>query len=208
VSIPEIDAMKIMLLATASIALLLSSMTSNAQISLPPDCTTSEKIQYSRSSRIPPVLSREQAREAVLVALGYSDLQVSWAKDTFSGQWFFEFEDEFAMYAGYAVRNHYLQVAIFLEEDRLTTIVCDSRNLKQKSYSIHRKVPGWKGTLDDNLRLALGQASEYFRAQSEEDVAAEIATQLDNLESLRRSGVLTDEEYRELRSRIIDEQTR
>lgn len=134
-----------------------------AQSNFPPSCTTTEKIRFARTARIPPTLSRELTREAILVALGYADIDVSWARDTFAGQWFFEFEDEFALYGGYSVRSHYLQVAILMDEGKVTSIVCDSRNLKQKPKSIHRKVPNWKGTLDDNIRIALGQAAEYYR---------------------------------------------
>ena len=84
--------------------------------------------------------------------------------------------------------------------------MCDSRNLKQRSRYIHRKVPGWKGTLDDNIRIALGQAAEYYRNHPTNEQEEEMEKQLENLDSLRRSGVLTDEEYREMRQRVIDKQ--
>lgn len=189
-----------------SLAFLLSAPLSHAQSDLSPNCTTTEKIHYSKTARIPTTLGYEQAREAILVALGQVDIDVSWARDTFAGRWFFEYEDDFALYAGYSVRSHYLQVAILIDADKVTSIVCDSRNLDQKPKSIHRKVPGWKGTLDDNIRIALGQAAEYYRDHPTNEQEDGMATQLENLNSLRRSGVLTDEEYRELRQRVIDKQ--
>ena len=176
----------------------------HAQSQIPPDCTTTEKIHFARTARVPQILSDDQVREVVLVALGYADVDASWVRNTFTGQWFFEFEDEFAMYAGFSVRSHYLQVAITLEDGKLTSVVCDSRNLKQKAGSIHRKVPGWKGTLDDNIRVALGQAAEYYRKNPVNSEEEAMAKELENLESLHRSGVLTDEEYTKLRQRVID----
>ena len=151
-------------------------------------------------------MGHDQVREAILVALGYADVDVSWARDTFKGQWHYEIEDEYALYAGYSIRTHYLQVAILIDEDKVTSIVCDSRNLKQKSRSIHRKVPVWKGTLDDNIRLALGQAAEYYRKHPANEQVDDMAEELEKLSSLRRSGILTDEEYRTLRQRVIDSQ--
>jgi hypothetical protein len=189
-----------------SLAFLFAMPLSYAQDLIPPSCTTTEKIHFARSARIPPELNSERVREAVLVALGYADVDVSWARDTFAGQWFFEFQDEFAIYAGYSVRSHYLQVAVLIEQDKVTSIVCDSRNLKQSAKSIHRKVPGWKGTLDDNIRIALGQAAEYYRRQPTNEKDEAMATQLENLNSLRRSGVLTNEEYENLRQRVIDQE--
>ena len=169
-----------------------------AQVVTPGACTTNERIHY------PTELSHKQARDAVLVSLGYADVDVSWARDTFAGQWFFEYEDEDTIYAGYSVRSHYLRIAIVVGEKAITTIVCDSRNLKQTERKIHRKVPLWKGTLDDNIRMALGQASEYFRRHSADQQDVDMATKLENLESLRRSGVLTNEEYETLRQRVIE----
>lgn len=181
-----------------------SSLPSYSQSDFPPTCTTTEKIHFPISARIPPNLSREQTREAVLVALGYADVNVSWARDFFSGQWFFELEDDYAIYAGYSVRSYYLQIAVLLDDSVVTTIVCDSRNLDQSARKIHRKVPVWKGTLDDNIRLALGQAAEYYRRHDQNEGAIDMAKELENLESLRRSGVLTDDEYETLRQRVID----
>jgi len=179
---------------------------SYAQTVYPPDCTATAKVHFARAARIPPNLPPEKVHEAILVALGYADVNASWARSTFAGQWFFEYQDEFALYAGYSARNHYLQIAILVGEDKVTSIVCDSRNLDQKPRSIHRKVPGWKGTLDDNIRIALGQAAEYYRRHPINEQEEEMATQLENLNSLRRSGVLTNEEHKELRQRIIDKQ--
>jgi hypothetical protein len=190
--------------AILSLVCLILVQTSYAQDVIPPDCTTTEKIHFSRTTRIPSALSGEQAREAILVALGYADVDASWARDTFDGQWFFEFQDEYAIYAGYSVRSHYLQVAVMLDGEKVNSIVCDSRNLKQSEKKIHRKVPGWKGTLDDNIRIAFGQAAEYYRNHPTSSQEGEMAAELENLDSLRRSGVLTDEEYKTLRQLVFD----
>jgi len=194
------------ILATMGFGCLLLAQISYAQDVIPPDCTTTEKIHFSRTAKIPSALNGEQAREAVLVALGYADVDASWARDTFDGQWFFEFQDEYAIYAGYSVRSHYLQVAVMIDDEKITTIVCDSRNLKQSEKKIHKKVPGWKGTLDDNIRIALGQASEYYRLHPINAQEADMVSALENLESLHRTGVLTDQEYKQLRQRVIDKQ--
>lgn len=175
-----------------------------AEVTAPASCTTNDRTYYPTSTTLPSNLSYEQTRDAVLVALGYADVDVSWARDTFAGQWFFEYEDADAIYAGYSVRSHYLRTAILIGDTTITTIVCDSRNLKQTERKIHRKVPGWKGTLDDNIRIALGQASEYFRKNADTQENFDLANKLENLESLRRSGVLTNEEYETLRRRVID----
>ena len=190
--------------AAIGFALLSLIVTNSALGETPATCTTSEPIQFETTFNIPPSLDYEQAREAVLVALGSADVDASWARDTFAGQWFYEYEDEDAVYAGYSVRSHYLRVAVILGGSEIATIVCDSRNLKQTERKIHRKVPGWKGTLDDNIRVALGQASAYYRDQAVDEEEVDMATKLDNLESLRRSGVLTEQEYTELRKRVVD----
>ena len=176
----------------------------DAHSAIPESCTTTERIHFPTTSSTPPTLAPEQIREAVLVALGSADVDVSWARQTFTGQWFYEYEDEEALYAGYTIRSHYLRVAIILDSGELTTIVCDSRNLDQTKKKIHRKVPGWKGTLDNNIRIALGQAAEYYRNHPVSKKEGNMAVKLDNLESLRKSGVLTEQEYSGLRQRILD----
>lgn len=196
--------MKTIQVASIGCVLLFLLVTNSALGDVPATCTTSERIQFTTNFNIPPSLDSEQAREAVLVALGSADVDASWARDTFAGQWFYEYEDEDALYAGYSVRSHYLRVAVMLGDSEVTTIVCDSRNLKQTEKKIHRKVPGWKGTLDDNIRLALGQAADYYRNHPVDEEEDELAAKLDSLDSLRRSGVLTEQEYRKLRQRVID----
>ena len=191
--------------ATIGFVSLCLVFTNSALGESPKTCTTTERIQFPTTFNIPPSLSTDQAREALLVALGSADVDASWARDTFAGQWFYEYEDEDALYAGYSARSHYLRVAVILEENKVKTIVCDSRNLKQTERRIHRKVPGWKGSLDDNIRIALGQASAYYRNHPVDEEEGDLAEKLDNLESLRRSGVLTEKEYKELRQRVIDD---
>ena len=191
-------------LAAILLTFLFASSLSHAQDLTPTDCTTADTIQFANSMRVPQELNSKQVHDVVLVALGSADVEVSWARDTFDGQWFLEYQDDSVMFAGYSVRSHYLQVAIMFADDKITTIVCDSRNLNQSDRKIHRKVPGWKGTLDDNIRIAMGQAAEYYRQQPKSESDESLASRLDHLNALQRSGILTDEEYRDLKQRILD----
>lgn len=195
--------MKRTTLVAVLMATILVSSVGRTQSPFSDYCTTTEKIQFLKTHRIPSALGPEQVREAILVALGSADVEVSWARDTFAGQWFFEYQDDPVIYAGYSVRSHYLQVAILLDKDSITTVVCDSRNLNQSEKKIHRKVPGWKGTLDDDLRIAMGQAAEYYRQITPEPEDNSLEAQLGHLNVLHEAGVLTEQEYRDMRQRIL-----
>ena len=127
------------------------------------DCTTSEKIWFTQRTRVPGSLSLETVREAILVSLGKSSSDPSWATQQLKGQWFFEHDTDDTLYAGLSIRSHYLQLAIRYDSTEVVSIVCDSTNLKQSRRSIHRKVPGWKQQLDTRIRIALGKAGELVR---------------------------------------------
>ena len=118
-------------------------------------CTTNERIYKTsviRTSKPP-----EEKRDAILKALGVSTSDPHFNVKHFKGQWFYETEDEHAVYAGYNIRKHYLSVAVIYSENNIITIVCDSANLRQKPYSIHRKAEPWKDDLNVRIRLELGK---------------------------------------------------
>jgi hypothetical protein len=112
---------------------------------------------------------------------------------TFTGQWFFEYETDDAVYAGYKVRAHYLSTAVVFTDDGVWTLLCNSSNMDQKERSIHRKAPLWKGTLDGNIRIELGKATPK---------RAELEPIRSSLASLKDMNVITADEYEDLMARL------
>jgi hypothetical protein len=172
------------------------------------DCTTTEKIQYPTSIKTPTELNFDEKREAVMIVLGNASPDSSWPTEVtnqFKGQWFYEYQTGNIVYAGLTIRSHYLQIAIDITPTELTTIVCNSRNLKQTEKKIHRKVPLWKDRLDSDFRIALGNASRYSGTRMYEDgISDSLAENLSKLNELHKSGVLTDEEFAMLKQRLIN----
>lgn len=146
------------------------------------ECTTNEKIYFPTKIRVNADLTLEQKTGAVMDAL--------------TGLWIYENETEDAIYAGYHVRKHYLKFAIVFTDDGLTTIICDSRNMKQREGSIHRKAPQWKETLNSRIRSKVSTVSRNLKSGK---------IYLNNLTELHRKGFVTKEEYETIKSRIPTE---
>jgi len=163
-----------------------------------PDCTTTEKIQYLEVIRLNDNMSEDDTRGAILKSLGYSSSDTSGTVKQYEAQWFYEYSEANVIFAGYTVRSHYLQVVIEHDEEAVSTIVCDSLNLKQSKSRIHRKVPLWKAQLDSRIRVALGRASEKLRAAS-----TELNRELADLKNLHDKKIITDAEFVELKARIV-----
>ena len=104
-------------------------------------------------------VGKDLKKAAVLEALGFSTSNPDFVVKTFTGQWFYEHENEDAIFIGYKVRSHYLSVTVIYTTEGFSTIVCDSDNLKQKKRSIHRKAAPWKGTLDTAIRIEISNVS-------------------------------------------------
>ena len=171
------------------------------------DCTTTEKIRFAETMRGSPDLNRDLVREAVLVVLGKAAVNPAYSTRQFKGRWAFESEQDNVIYAGLNVRSHYLQLAVVLENNAVTTVVCDSQNLKQKKRSIHRKVPAWKLRFDTDIRTALGQAALLARTNHNDDTGAS-SKQLNWISKLRNDGILTDQEYSDIKQRILNKNQR
>ena len=159
-------------------------------------CSTNERIYYETEIRSSADLNRPAKDAAVARALGSSKSNPNFSTKTFNGQWFYEFQNDDAVFAGYKVRAHYLSTAIVFTDLGVTTIICNSANLNQKEGSIHRKAPLWKGTLDSNLRIELGKASA---------IGARLNRTETSLQYLLKKGVISQPEYEEIRSRPSSE---
>ena len=160
------------------------------------NCTTNEHIYFPTTIRTD-VASIDRRKEAVRRALGISSSNPDYVTHMFNGQWFFEYENQNVVFAGYKIRSHYLQVAILLGGDQVTTILCNSSNLKQKKKSIHRKAPLWKEAIDSNIRIELGRESTVNDDSSNEIEYAQ-------LDSLYEKGFILEDEYLAIRKRIND----
>jgi len=130
----------------------------SAQAMAAPQCTTTEVIQFPYT--IPASeFTAEQQRRIVEAAVYYKRTEPKW--DDYlspSNAWKYERESDGVIYIGMNRRSHYLQIAATLSDAGITTIVCDSSDLKQKETSIHKKVPGWKDTLDKEIALRAQRA--------------------------------------------------
>ncbi len=157
------------------------------------ECTTNRSIYFETEMRVNEGLEKEAKRSAILKALGESTSNPGTAVKTFKGQWFYEYENEDAVFSGYKIRSHYLSVAIIYTPRGLSTIVCNSQNLKQTESSIHRKASPWKGTLDTNIRIEISNIS---RAENRS------VNYMDKLDALKNSGFVTDGEYARIKKRI------
>ena len=126
-------------------------------------------------------------------ALGAATTQPNYATQNFKGQWYYEYDSEDAVFAGFQVRSHYLNVAIIYDSSGLITIICNSDNMKQKEKSIHRKAPLWKNTLDSKIRAALSNSLRESKSNR---------IYLKNLTGLYQNGFVTKEEYEAIKKRI------
>lgn len=169
------------------------------------ECTTKTGIQYEFTEKAPPELNSAQVREAVMASIGKAGNRPPWAKHEFAGDWYYEYDDDAVIYSGFVVRSHYLRVAIILSAEEVRTIVCDSRELGQSRWAIHRNVPIWKATLDDNIRVAMRQAAQFYSEPSSDNPDDTSTSQLYHLDALYHSGALTMSEYQEIKQRVVNE---
>jgi len=187
-------------------------------------CTTSAKIQYAEVITVPAGLEYSDVYGAIQEALGsnYNTNSGSYVSREIVGEWFYEYDADQVIYAGLTVRSHYLQLAIYADTESVTTIVCDSNNLRQKSSSIHRKVPNWKSRLDSTIRVELGQAMSGNRAEAENQAiikdaneskavnrpaksSSDIVAELFKLAELQQAGLITIEEYNNLKAALLED---
>ncbi len=152
---------------------------SDIPTSVSEECTTSERIYYPTQIHVNPSLTTEQKASAVMEAL--------------RGSWIYENESEDAIYAGYHVRKHYLRFAIVFNDKGLVSIICDSKNMRQKEGSIHRKAPQWKETLNTRIRARL---ADIVRASKSGEI------HLRNLTELYKNRFVTKEEFETIKNRI------
>ncbi|OBT12116.1 hypothetical protein A9264_02965 [Vibrio sp. UCD-FRSSP16_10] len=178
--------------------LLLSPISYSSASTIVEGCTTTPAIYHEQFIPTNSNMSKADKRSAVLRSLGMSSSEESFATHNFKGQWFYERESESTIYAGYKVRTHYLSVAITYTDTGLSTILCDSLNLKQSKSSIHRKAPQWKGTLDSRIRIEEGKQSLILMNESSNDINANIKA----LDLLMKNNYINKEEYLKIKSRI------
>jgi hypothetical protein len=196
--------MKKVIFPAVILALLCACATNSPQGLVPSECTASKSIWYEFIEAIPSHLSNQQAREAVMVSLQNSGVRPTSISQSFPGEWRYEYHKGGAIYAGLTVRSHYLRTAITLDADTVRSIVCDSRNLGQGRWTIHRNVPTWKAVLDDNIRIAMRQAAEYHEDRPIEVSNDNVSLQMNYLDALFESGILTRKEYQEMKQRVTD----
>jgi hypothetical protein len=143
------------------------------------ECSTNPTIYYPTRIRVNANVTPEQKTAAVMYAL--------------TGLWIYENDTMDAIYVGYYVRKHYLMFAIILTDQGLTTIICDSENMKQREGSIHRKAPQWKKALNSRIRTNILMVSRNLKNNK---------IYLKNLTELRRKGFVTKDEYETIKERI------
>jgi len=192
------------IITVTSLTLLCACATNSPQEPSPAECTASKSIWHEFTEPIPPNLNDRQARAAIEVSLRGPDILTHEKSDNPNWEWRYEYQDDDAIYAGLTVRSHYLRTAVILDAEEVRSIVCDSRNLDQGRYSIHRNVPIWKAVLDDNIRIALRQAAENQEDSSFNGVNELTKTQRNHLNALSEWGILTKAEYEQLMQRVTD----
>lgn len=188
-----------------SLVLLCACATNPPQGPFPSECTASQHIWHEFVEPIPSHLNGHQARDAVMMSLQGSGVLPDWANTPFSGDWRYEYQEDGTIYAGLTIRSHYLRSAIMFDGKAARSIVCDSRNLDQSRRSIHRNVPTWKAVLDDNIRIAMRQAAEHYKSLSFDASNGEFRIQSTHLDALYQSGILTKNEYEEIKKRITND---
>ena len=165
-------------------------------LSVVEECTTNERIYSPTQIRTNSNFTKEQKSTAILKALGVSTSEPNYATQQFKGQWYYEHESEDAIFAGYQIRSHYLNVAVTFSDKGLITIICNSNNLKQKKNSIHRKAPLWKNTLDSRIRAELSNSQKASNSTK---------SSLKSLSYLYKNGFVTKDEYETIKQRVPTE---
>ena len=181
----------------------LTALTREVDEGLISSCTAGPKIQFAETIPIPDELSHDDTISAIHAALGarYGLSDDTYVSKEIVGDWFYESTSEEVVFAGLTVRSHYLRLAIVVDEDAVKSIVCDSKNLDQKKNSIHRKVPDWKIRLDSKIRIELGRSASEQAGKAR--AAEELKTELSRLADLFESELISEKEYRQLKSEVL-----
>lgn len=144
------------------------------------ECTTGNRTYFPTVIKVNEGIGPEQKLSAIMDAL--------------DGTWLYEGENEDAVFAGYHVRKHYLRFAIIHRAEDIITIICDSENMKQREYSIHRKAPVWKESLNSRIRWRISELTKKIKTDG---------LHLAKLTELYNSGFITRQEFETIKSRIL-----
>jgi hypothetical protein len=166
-----------------------------------PVCTTSAKIQFPDTISTAG-LTAEQQKQVVYAALYSNMSEPRWDDiEPPKGVWRFVSETDGVIYAKLDKGSWYLQAAISPDAESLSTIVCNSEGLKQTETSIHRNTPKHKARLDSALGGRVEKALEMGMPDSPPEG---VEGDLKYLDSLKQSGFVTDDEYANIRQRLLD----
>ena len=156
----------------------------------PPElnCTTTRSVQFFRAIDIPEERTSNSSRIAILAALE-NDQMWTWRHERTEGK---------TTYVGLKVRSHYIQAAIIQNQGEIITILCDSKNVRQRKTSIHRNVKKWKEDLDKRIHSQLLKAPDE-RSRSEPNISDEVLQLL----RLHKKGIVTDAELEMLLRRLV-----
>src|SRR5205823_1293020 len=94
--------------------------------------------------------------------------------------WFTESVEPGVIYAGYAVRTHYIRVAIRFDDQVVTTSIVSSKNLDYSENRIHEVAFVWIDELETHIRRALGTAAAAKRLSGQSPEGFYPASTLDN----------------------------
>ena len=109
------------------------------------------------------------------------------------------------------IRRHYLKVIANLDTNSVQTMICDSKNLLDSAGKLHENAYLWKQELDAAIKASLTAVS--LGDEDVNDPAAlsgltaseRIINGIRELDSLRNSGAITEDEFVILKSRLLEE---
>ena len=96
------------------------------------ECTTAPSTYFESKIEPDNSMNAESMRSIAITVLGKTTSK--------KGQWFYEKENENIIFSGYKTRDLYLNVAIIVTENEISTVVCDIKNLNQRNVLNQRKL--------------------------------------------------------------------
>ena len=127
------------------------------------------------------------------------------------GNWTLENHRQDVIDVAINIRRHYLKVIANLDTNSVQTMICDSKNLLDRAGKLHKNAYLWKQELDAAIKASLTAVS--LGDEDVNDPAAlsgltaseRIINGIRELDSLRNSGAITEDEFVILKSRLLEE---
>lgn len=162
-------------------------------------CPAEAQIWDIRTIDVPADMSLQQVNRSVRQAIDGG------------GNWTLENHRQDVIHVAINIRRHYLKVIANLDTNSVQTMICGSKNLLNSAGKLHKNAYIWKQELDAAIKASLTAVSlrdedvNHPAKLNELSVSERIINGIRELDSLRNSGAITEDEFVILKSRLLEE---